>query len=78
MYMIPVLDMGVEVDSEDQEIKSVRGRVNTLMLGSACVFCRGAVTPNVISAEILHAKNPAEYEARRLEGYVQGLPGNAP
>lgn len=78
MYMIPVFDMGVEVDPEDYQIKSVRGRVTTLMSGSACLFCRGAVTPDVIAAEILHAINPREYEARRLEGYVPGLPGNAP
>jgi ThiF family len=77
-YMIPVFDMGVEVDSEAQEIKSVRGRVTTLMPGSACLFCRGAVTSKVITAEILHATNPAEYENRKREGYVPGLPGNAP
>ncbi len=77
-YIIPVFDMGVEVDSEAQTIKSVRGRVTTLLPGSPCLFCRGAVTPKAIGAEILHATNPAEYEARKKEGYVPGLPGNAP
>lgn len=78
MYMIPVFDMGVEIDPEDYQIKSVRGRVTVLMPGSPCLFCRGAVTPDVITAEILHATNPEDYEARRREGYVPGLPGNAP
>jgi hypothetical protein len=78
MYLIPVFDMGVEVDSHDQEIKSVRGRVTTLMPGSPCLFCRGSVTAGVISAEILRATNPTEYEARKREGYVPGLPGVAP
>lgn len=78
MYMIPVFDMGVEVDSEAETIKSVRGRVTTLMPGSACLFCRAAITPNVIQAEILQAIDPGEYERRRQEGYVPGLQGNAP
>jgi molybdopterin/thiamine biosynthesis adenylyltransferase len=78
MHMIPVFDMGVEVDSLKDEIRSVRGRVTTLFPGSACLFCRGAITPDVIEAEILHAIKPDEYEARRREGYVPGLPGNAP
>lgn len=78
MYMIPVFDMGVEVDPDDQIIKSVRGRITTLMPSSACLFCRGAITSDVIAAEILHATNPEEYEKRKREGYVPGLPGNAP
>jgi molybdopterin/thiamine biosynthesis adenylyltransferase len=78
VYMIPVFDMGVEVDSENETIKSVRGRVTCLMPGSPCLFCRGSITPDVIGAEILHAINPDEYEARKKEGYVPGLPGTAP
>jgi molybdopterin/thiamine biosynthesis adenylyltransferase len=79
MHVIPVFDMGVEVDpAEDGSIRSVRGRVTTLMPGSACLFCRGGVTPDVIEAEILNATQPSEYEKRRQEGYVPGLPGPAP
>jgi hypothetical protein len=63
MYMIPVFDIGVEVDPEGETIKSVRGRVTTLIPSSACLFCRGAVTPDVIEAEILHSINPGEYES---------------
>lgn len=77
-YLIPVFDMGVEVDSEDGTIKSVRGRVTTLIPGSPCLFCRGIITPDVIAAEILHKTNPKEYEQRRKDGYIPGLPGNAP
>ncbi len=78
MYMIPVFDMGIEVDPQEHEIKSVRGRVTTLMPGSACLFCRGGITSDAIQAEILRSINPAEYEERMHEGYVPGLPGNAP
>lgn len=77
-YLIPVFDMGVEIDSDDGIIKSVRGRVTSLIPGSPCLFCRGIVTPDIISAEILHKLNPDEYEQRVKEGYIPGLPGNVP
>jgi molybdopterin/thiamine biosynthesis adenylyltransferase len=77
-YLIPVLDLAVTVDSRDQIIKSVRGRVTTLFPGSACLFCRAAITGDVIAAEIKKATNPGEYENLRKEGYVPELPGTAP
>ncbi len=77
-YLIPVFDMGVEIDSEDGIIKSVRGRVTSLIPGSPCLFCRGIVTSDIIYAETLNKINPEEYQQRLKEGYVPGLPGNAP
>lgn len=32
----------------------------------------------MIAAEVLHKIHPEEYERRRQEGYIPGLPGNAP
>jgi len=78
MYLVPIFDLGVEIDSENKCIKSVRGRVTVLMPGSACLFCRGAITADIIGAEVLHATNPDEYEKRKREGYVPGLPDTAP
>ena len=77
-YFIPVFDTGVKIDSKDGTIKSVRGRVTTLFPTSPCLFCRGAITGDVIAAEIKHKYNPSEYEALRREGYVAELPGVAP
>ncbi len=77
-YLIPIFDMGVEVDSKDGIIKSVRGRVTSLIPGSPCLFCRGLITPDVIAAEILHKINPEEYKQRLREGYIPELPGNTP
>ncbi len=70
--------MGVEINSEDGIIKSVRGRVTSLIPGSPCLFCRGLITPDIITAEILHRINPKEYEQRQKEGYIPELPGNTP
>jgi len=77
-YLIPVFDMGVQIDSEQGQIKSVRGRVTTLIPGSPCLFCRGIVTADGIEAEVLSKTNPKEYDKRRKEGYIPELPGNAP
>ncbi len=77
-YLIPVFDMGVEIDSSDGIIRSVRGRVTTLIPGSPCVFCRGIVTSDVISAEVMHRNNPGEYARQRKQGYVPELAGTAP
>ena len=77
-YLIPVFDMGVEIDSKAGIIKSVTGRVTTLIPGSPCLFCRGIITPEVITAEILHKTNPEEYQKRLKEGYIPGLPDTAP
>jgi molybdopterin/thiamine biosynthesis adenylyltransferase len=77
-YLIPVFDMGVQIDSNNGHIKSVRGRVTTLIPGSPCLFCRGIVTADGIEAEVLSKTNPEEYKKRRKEGYIPELPGTAP
>ena len=43
-YAIPVFDMGVKIDSEDGIIRSINGRVTTLLPGTACLYCRGRIT----------------------------------
>jgi len=77
-YLIPVFDMGVEIDSSEGVIRSVRGRVTTLLPGSPCVFCRGIVTADVISAEVMHRNNPGEYARQLKQGYVPELAATAP
>jgi molybdopterin/thiamine biosynthesis adenylyltransferase len=77
-YLIPVFDTGVKIDSKDGTIKSVSGRVTTLFPTLPCLFCRGTITGDVITAEIKQKYNPSEYEALRREGYVAELPGVAP
>jgi hypothetical protein len=77
-YLIPVFDMGVQIDSKNGHIRSVRGRVTTLIPESPCLFCRGIVTADGIESEVLSKNNPDEYERRRKEGYIPELPGTAP
>ncbi len=74
-YLTPVIDVGALVDSQDGAIRSLAGRVTTLIPGAACLLCRGQVTPEGLRAEAL-----APDERRRLaaEGYVRGLDAAAP
>lgn len=77
-YLIPVFDLGAKIDSEDGVVKSVEGRVTTLLPGAACLFCRGRISSDVIAAEMLQESDPEEYKRLRAQGYVPELEGQAP
>ena len=72
-YLIPVFDTAAKIDSADGIIRSVQGRVTTLMPGAACLFCRGRIDADRIRAEVLDAVNPDEAERLRREGYAPEL-----
>ncbi|MCL5006683.1 MAG: ThiF family adenylyltransferase [Patescibacteria group bacterium] len=77
-YLIPIFDMGVKIDSENEVIKAVEGRVTTLVPGAACLFCRERINPDRILSESIQETDPDEATARRQEGYVPGLAETAP
>jgi ThiF family len=77
-YLVPVFDLGVKVDTDQGNIKSIQARVTTLMPGAACLFCRGRISCDVIAAEILQETNPREYESQRKQGYIPELGTQAP
>lgn len=77
-YGIPVLDMGVQIDSENGTIRSIQGRVTMLMPGTACLYCRGRIASERIAAESKRALNPQEAAALQEEGYIPELQEPAP
>ncbi len=77
-YLVPIFDLGVKIDSDNGSVKAVEGRVTTLLPGAACLFCRQRISGDVIAAEVLAETDPAEYELRRVQGYVPELRTNAP
>jgi molybdopterin/thiamine biosynthesis adenylyltransferase len=77
-YYIPVLDMGVRIDSNEGQVQSVQGRVTTLIPGEACLFCRGRINSETVGAEVLEATNPEAAVRLRGEGYIPELPSRAP
>jgi molybdopterin/thiamine biosynthesis adenylyltransferase len=77
-YYIPVIDMGVKIDSDEGSIVSVQGRVTTLVPGAACLFCRGRITAEGVRAQVIESCNPAQAEELRRQLYAPELQGNAP
>ncbi|HEV7165186.1 MAG TPA: ThiF family adenylyltransferase [Gammaproteobacteria bacterium] len=74
-YCIPVFDLGVLIDSKNDRIRNVYGRVTTLFPGEACLFCRGRISVDAIRVETL---SPEERKAQIEEGYAPELEGTAP
>jgi molybdopterin/thiamine biosynthesis adenylyltransferase len=74
-YAIPVIDIGVLIDSANQRIRGVYGRVTTLQPGEACLFCRGRISPEGIRAEAL---SPEDRERQIRDGYAPELEEPAP
>ena len=48
-YYVPVLDVGVKIDSVSGAVHSVQGRVTVLLPGAACLFCRRRVSPEAVA-----------------------------
>ncbi len=69
-YLIPVIDMGVVIDSTDGVVAGIYGRVTSCGPGSACLVCRGVVDPIQMRDEML---TPEERTARVAEGYAPEL-----
>lgn len=77
-YSTPVFDLGVKIDSKDGIIRAIVGRVTILMPGERCLFCRGHISAEEVSAEIAQDLSPDEAANLRREGYIRELPGVEP
>ena len=77
-YCVPVFDLGVKIDSADGVIRSIPGRVTTLMPGLPCLYCRRQITAEGVSAEQLEEFAPDEAAGRRREHYIPELPSAEP
>jgi molybdopterin/thiamine biosynthesis adenylyltransferase len=77
-YYIPVFDMGVRIDSENGAIKSIQGRVTTLMPGHPCLFCRHRLDSNTVASESIAATSPDVASQLRREGYIPELESAVP
>lgn len=72
-YLVPVVDMGVEV--QPGAILRAGGGVRILRPGSGCLQCAGTIDPQRVRQEFLR-DDEREMEARR--GYLRGLDEPAP
>jgi len=77
-YYVPVIDMGVKIDSNNGTIASVQGRATTILPGTACLFCRGRITAEGVRAQVIESFNPKQAEELRRQHYAPELENNAP
>lgn len=69
-YLIPLIDCGVLISSENGTIQGIDGRVTVQTPGAACLVCRNRVDLARAAAERL---DPAERRLRQDEGYAPEL-----
>lgn len=74
-YFIPVIDIGVGIDSKYDKIVGGTVRVSLSSPSIPCLYCIGIIKSEQILAESLSAK---ELEKRQKEGYIQGMTDDAP
>lgn len=69
-YLIPTIDMGVQLVVEDGKVAHASGKVVRLGPGFPCLWCYGDISSDRIMEENLPA---GEREKLAREGYVRGL-----
>lgn len=74
-YLIPTINMGLRIDSNNGYIKGAAGAVDILMPGKPCLWCRGILNSDRIYTESLPEK---EKDSLMREGYVEDIDTPAP
>lgn len=74
-YLVPVIDMGVQIDSIDGQLRSIDGRITVVVPGTACLDCRGRIDRAALHSELLSDTERSELIE---EGYAIGLDERAP
>lgn len=69
-FFVPVIDVGVGMDSRGGRISGGTVRASIVAPSLPCLFCSGIISPDGILAESL---DPGDRRAREREGYVAGL-----
>jgi proteasome lid subunit RPN8/RPN11 len=74
-YLIPVIDMGFQVDVDDKSpprILEAAGRVTVLQPGRRCLLCRQIINLKDAHDDQLERLNLNEFRRRQAEQYVRG------
>ena len=70
-YLLPVIDTGLSVLPRlHGRPAHISGRVTVLRPGTACLLCRGVISPRRAREQGLRHKRPDEYDQQRKEGYI--------
>lgn len=74
-YLIPVINMGVRIDSDKGKIRGATGAIHVLRSGKPCLWCYEFLRAERIRTESLP---PHERDALLREGYVENINDSAP
>ncbi|MEO1700631.1 MAG: ThiF family adenylyltransferase [Pseudomonadota bacterium] len=81
-FLCPLIDMGVVIPTRQRdgklEIADVCGRVDFVRPGGASLWQRGEVTGEGLAEEYLRRADPDDHARQVLEGYLKGVPEEAP
>ena len=78
-YGIPLIDVGLRMRAARSGADyDMTGRVSTIRPGNPCLMCLGVVDPRRAAAEGLRRSDPAEFERRKAEAYVDSGGDPAP
>ena len=70
-YLLPVIDTGLSVLPRlHGRPAHISGRVTVLRPGTACLLCRGIISPRRAREQGLRRKRPDEYDQQLKEGYI--------
>lgn len=70
IHLVPVVDMGVRIDTDGTHVTAIDARITYMAPGSACLDCRGWIDHERLAAEALPDDERTALEA---EGYVVAL-----
>jgi molybdopterin/thiamine biosynthesis adenylyltransferase len=74
-YLVPMFNVGVDVDVRNGNVIGIFGRMNVIGPGLPCLSCCGQVNAQRMHVESLPLE---QREALVQEGYIKDLPGEAP
>jgi len=72
-YYIPLIDMGVFINSDHGKIRNIDGRVSIVIPGNPCLLCTNCINQEKLKAEIEKMCDPELYKKRVKEGYCPEL-----
>lgn len=70
IYLVPVVDMGIRIDTDDGRVIGIDGRITYMAPGSPCLKCQGWIDFDRLAAEELPEDERDDLVA---EGYVVDL-----
>ena len=78
-YTIPYIDVGVRIDANGRgSISQACAAIHYLIPGGSSLLSRKVFTPEQVTTDSLHRRNPAAYAERLDRGYIHGVAVDRP